>query len=59
MTDKRPVPPGLSPFWNDPLQKFAELEPNVLTPEEQERHRIYSLLLMSVIYGKWNGNKYG
>jgi tRNA(Arg) A34 adenosine deaminase TadA len=59
VTDNRPVPPGLSPFWNDTLQTFAELEPNVLTPEEQERHRIYSLLLMGVIYGKWNGNKYG
>src|ERR1700735_4194847 len=59
VTDNRPVPPGLLPFWNDTLQTFAELEPNVLTPEEQERHRIYSLLLMGVIYGKWNGNKYG
>jgi tRNA(Arg) A34 adenosine deaminase TadA len=59
MTDERPVPPGLSPFWNGTVQQFAELQPNVFTPEEQERHRIYSLLLMGVIYGKWSGNKYG
>src|ERR1700726_813850 len=59
MTDNRTVPPGLSPFWSGTLQKIAELEPNVPTPEEQEGHRIYALLLMGVIYGKWNGNKYG
>lgn len=59
MTNNRPVPPGLSPFWNGSLQKFAELEPNLFTPQEQERHRIYSLLLMGVIHDKWNGNKYG
>src|SRR5271167_3375420 len=59
MTDERPVPPGLSPFWTGTVQQFAELPPNVFTPEEQERHRIYSLLLMGVIYGKWSGNKYG
>jgi tRNA(Arg) A34 adenosine deaminase TadA len=59
MTDNRPVPPGLSPFWSGTVQQFAELQTNVFSPEEQERHRIYSLLLLSMIYDKWNGNKYG
>lgn len=59
MTDNRPVPPGLSPFWNGTVEQFAELQPNVFSPEEAERHRIYSLLLLNMIYNKWNGNKYG
>lgn len=56
---ERPVPPGLAPFWDGPVQNFAELHPNELSPEAKERHRIYSLLLMATLYSKWNGNKYG
>jgi hypothetical protein len=59
MNDHRPAPPGLSPFWQDSVQQFAELPPNTFKPEEQERHRIYSLLLLSMIDDKWNGNKHG
>jgi tRNA(Arg) A34 adenosine deaminase TadA len=57
--DDRPVPPGLAPFWTGSVQNFATLSPNQYSPEDTERHRIYSLLLLGVIYGKWNGNKYG
>jgi tRNA(Arg) A34 adenosine deaminase TadA len=59
MARARPVPPGLSPFWKGTVARFAELEPNVFSGEQAERHRIYSLLLLAVIYGKWNGNKHG
>jgi tRNA(Arg) A34 adenosine deaminase TadA len=59
MTQQRPVPPGLKPFWSGSVQKFAELQPNGLSPEDEERCRIYSLMLMSLLVSKWNGNKYG
>jgi Cytidine and deoxycytidylate deaminase zinc-binding region len=59
MPDDRPVPPGLEKFWTRSVAQFAELEPNVFSDAQKERHRIYSLLLLALIYGKWNGNKYG
>ncbi len=59
MVRQRPVPPGLKQFWSGSVEKFTELQPNNLSPEEEERHRIYSLMLMSLLESKWNGNKYG
>ena len=59
MADDRPVPPGLANFWNGPVAAFAELEPNVISDEQAERHRIFSLTLMAMLVGQWNGNKYG
>ncbi|MFT3767856.1 MAG: deaminase [Minicystis sp.] len=29
------------------------------TPEQKERHRVFSLALMAITYHYWNGNKYG
>lgn len=61
MSIQRPVPPGLKKFWTHSVEEFAELKPGELsiTEEAKERHRIFSLLLMSLVYRKWNGNKYG
>lgn len=59
MTDDRPVPPGLEPFWSGTVRDFAQLAPNTFTPQDQERHRVFSLLVLAMIYSKWNGNKYG
>jgi tRNA(Arg) A34 adenosine deaminase TadA len=58
-------PPSLDPtaplakYWNEPVSKVACPEPVSLTPEEAERHYLYSLLVMALIYRFWNGNKYG
>jgi tRNA(Arg) A34 adenosine deaminase TadA len=57
--DDRPVPPGLAPFWNGTVASFATLPSSPLPEEMKERHRIYSLLLMSLVESQWNGNKYG
>src|ERR1700677_4425723 len=59
MPDERPVPSGLEKFWNSPVRRFATLEPPQFEDWEKERHRIYSLLLLAMVYAKWNGNKYG
>lgn len=56
---RRPVPKGLKKFWNGSVQDFAEMESTQLSVAEQERHRIFSLLLMGILYAKWNGNKNG
>ncbi|MET9395359.1 hypothetical protein ABZY20_33925 [Streptomyces sp. NPDC006624] len=55
----RPVPPGLKPFWDKSVREFVQLDEQPVDPPVQERHRIYSLLLMSIILDRWNGNKYG
>lgn len=49
----------LDPFWNQPVSKLATVQPVVLNEEMKERHRIYSLLLMSAVSHYWNGNKKG
>lgn len=59
MSDDRPIPPGLAPFWNGPVSDFATLPPPQIDPGMQERHYMYSLLLMSLMVKQWNGNKYG
>ena len=59
MTDNRPVPDALKPFWDSTVEQFMTLEPSELEDGAKERHRIYSLLLCALIYDKWNGNKYG
>ncbi len=55
----RPIPPGLQPFWSGPVSAFATLPDPDLSPEWQERHRIYSQCLMAILWRLWNGNKYG
>lgn len=59
MAVDRPVPPELETFWDKPLSTFATLEPEPIPDAQQERHRIYSLLLMAITLSQWNGNKYG
>jgi len=59
MTDNRPVPDPLKPFWDSTVEQFTTLEAPDLEDGAKERHRIYSLLLCALIYDKWNGNKYG
>lgn len=59
MPEGRPVPPGLAPYWGKPVSEFATVDPAPLDRGAKERHRIFSLLLMSIVYNYWNGNKYG
>lgn len=61
-----PQPPVLDPneplakFWNQPVSALASLpDAPPISPEEQERHRTYLLLLMSLMATFWNGNKFG
>ena len=59
MNDNRPPPPGLQSFWNNTVQAFTTLPDPEIADGMKERHRMYSLLLMSLIWKQWNGNKYG
>ncbi|MFK0258881.1 hypothetical protein [Streptomyces sp. NPDC090445] len=55
----RQIPAGLKPFWEQTVREFVSLSEAPIDPPMQERHRIYSLLLMAIIFDQWNGNKYG
>ena len=57
------APSGLSPqlceYWDRPVSELATLREPGPNPAEQERHRIYSLMLMALVHEYWNGNKRG
>jgi len=66
----QPLPPGfadqepLKKFWDKELNQVVAVDltkdaPELAEPAAQERHRIYSYLLMKLIHRFWNGNKRG
>jgi tRNA(Arg) A34 adenosine deaminase TadA len=55
-----PSPEGrLKDFWNLPVRDLASLPNPVFTEPVRERHTIFSLLVLALTYGYWNGNKRG
>ena len=65
-----PLDPGfdqqdpLKHYWTKPLGEIVHVDydkdaKDLQRPESQERHRIYSYLLMKLIHRFWNGNKNG
>jgi len=56
-----PLPPGspLQRFWTRPVSDLVELTPDPLPPEQQQRHRIFVLMLMALIHIYWNPHKKG
>ena len=65
-----PLDPGfdqqdpLKHYWTKPLGEIVHVDygkdaKDLERPESQERHRIYSYLLMKLIHRFWNGNKNG
>jgi tRNA(Arg) A34 adenosine deaminase TadA len=65
-----PPPPVLDPnaplaaYWQRPVYEVAKVDAAKASPELEnesvkERHRIFCLLLMSLIVRFWNGNKLG
>jgi len=49
----------LGTHWKEPVARIAYLPPSTFTDEEEEKHTIYSLALMSLVRQYWNGNKKG
>lgn len=49
----------LTVYWEKKVEALATVRVPAIPPEEAERHRIYSLLAMALIFGFWNGNKRG
>jgi tRNA(Arg) A34 adenosine deaminase TadA len=49
----------LALYWNKRVCELANIKLDSIIPEEAERHRIYSLLLMKIVLAFWNGNKRG
>lgn len=51
--------PRLRELWNHPVSELATLHEPPLAEAQQERHRIYSLMLMALLHEYYNGNKNG
>lgn len=51
--------PNLAKYWNKPVSELVALRPSAIGGEQQERHRLYALLLMALVYHYWNGSKRG
>jgi hypothetical protein len=56
-----PVDPNdpLSIYWNKTVGELADVENTRVSPEEAERHTIFSLLVMALVSDAFNGNKKG
>jgi len=49
----------LALYWNDKVSSLATVAPFDFSEDERERHKIYSLTLMKLVMGSWNGNRKG
>jgi hypothetical protein len=50
---------GLGAYLDKPVSELVDLDPISIPPGQQERHRIYLLLLMALVHHYRNGNKRG
>ena len=50
---------GLKDYLNRPVSDLVADSPRMISTEEQERHRVYSQLLMAMVAHSWNPNKRG
>ncbi|HEY0098582.1 MAG TPA: deaminase [Pyrinomonadaceae bacterium] len=46
-------------YLDKPVRELIALDAKPLSPGQKERHRLYSLTLMTLVHHYWNGNKYG
>lgn len=51
--------PNLAKYWDKPVSELVALQPYSIVEEQKERHRLYTLLLMALVYHYWNGSKRG
>lgn len=49
----------LERFLNKKISEVVDLGEIRISNGQKERHRIFSLMLMAITYGAWNGNRYG
>jgi tRNA(Arg) A34 adenosine deaminase TadA len=49
----------LKEYWTKPVAELCHLAEPTPGPRDQERHRIYALMLMALLHEYWNGNKRG
>lgn len=61
-TQAMPADAALRPldyYWNRKVSELADVEHTPISPEQAERHTIFSLLVMALVADAWNGNKDG
>ena len=59
MHPPRPATGPLSGFWDAPVSQLVQRPAPAIPREQVERHLIFSLLLMGLVFRYWNGNKRG
>src|SRR6266446_6975637 len=55
----RPSDGRLGDLWDQQVKDLVLLPDPKLSCEQNERHRLYNLLVMSLVVHYWNGNKRG
>lgn len=56
----KPEPPSkLNHYWDRPVSELVALSEPAISSEQEERHRIYLLMLMALIDLYWNSFKHG
>jgi tRNA(Arg) A34 adenosine deaminase TadA len=55
----RPIAGRLHDVWERPVKDLVLLPTPEITAAQQERHTLYSLLVMALVAFYWNGNKRG
>lgn len=59
LTEQPLVNERLKFYLEKPVKELISLDAKTLDAPQQERHRLYALTLMSLVYHYWNGNKKG
>src|SRR5258706_13252197 len=54
-----PKNPNLEKFWNEKVSLLATISPQPIPDDLKERHQLYALGLMAIVYHYWNGLKKG
>lgn len=56
---EKPKDGPLNQLWDGPVRDLVSLPAPDLSEGAKERHRLYSLLVLALIWAYWNGNKKG
>src|SRR4030081_2241945 len=54
----RPPSKQLEDYWTQPVQNLVQVT-NIISDQMQERHRIYSCLVLALVAAYWNGDSRG
>jgi tRNA(Arg) A34 adenosine deaminase TadA len=61
MSQQKPTDPNdpLAVYWAKPVSELVEVENSAIAAGEAERHTVFALLVMGILFDAFNGNKRG